>query len=207
MTPRIDIDPYKDDITNMARRGESDRAISTALSNNYGVTITGRTIGNRLVEWGIRRPSRSPEAEQIDGLVMQLYKMALRSDEILHVLKEQGKATSSRTLRRVRKRLGIRLRCDDPTERERQIMELQEILQVEDIIGEIEGFGRRLQYVFLRSQGAFFPRNLIFEVYRTINPEAIDRRRYDLQRRRGAYTCPGPNWIWHLDGYMKVRPP
>ncbi|OKP08338.1 hypothetical protein PENSUB_5705 [Penicillium subrubescens] len=50
MTPRIDIDLYKDDITNIARRGESDRAIAAILSNDYGVTVTGRTISNRLVE-------------------------------------------------------------------------------------------------------------------------------------------------------------
>lgn len=190
----------------MIRCGESDEAISATLFNDYGISVTGRTIGSRLVEWGIHRPLRSPESEATDSLVKQLYTMALTSEEVLEILTKKGKAISGRSLRRIRKRLGIRLRCDDSTERIRQIEELREILLVEDVIGDIEGFGRRLQHVYLRSQGVFFPRDLIFEVYRTLNPEAIDRRGYDLQRRRGAYTCPGPNWVWHFDGYMKVSP-
>ncbi|KAJ5110306.1 hypothetical protein N7532_002951 [Penicillium argentinense] len=156
MVARIDLDPYKDDITNMIRRGESDEAISTALLNDHGIIVSGRTIGYRLVEWGSRRPVQSPEAEATDRLVVKLYKMALNSDEVLQVLAKKGKAISSRTLRRIRKRVGIRIRCDEPAERARQVDELREILIVEDVVRDIEGFGRRIQYVFLRSQGAFF---------------------------------------------------
>lgn len=163
----------------MARRGESDEAISIALANLYGVTVSRRTIGYRLVEWGISRPAqpqriRSSEEEILDRLVMQLYKMSLSSDGVLRVLHKQGYTMSERTLRRIRKRLGISLRCTDPDVRERQIDEIREILLVEDAIGEIEGFGRRLQYLFLRSQGAFFPRDLIFEVYRSVCLRPLD---------------------------------
>lgn len=165
MTPRIDLDPYKDEIASMVRSGESHEAIMTTLANDYGITVSKRTFKYRLVEWGISRPIQRPETE-LDLLVMQLYKMALSSDEVLRVLQKQGQAISRRTLVRIRKRLGICLRCNDPIERVRQADEIREILLVEDAVGEIEGFGRRLQYVFLRSQGVFFSRDLIFEVYR-----------------------------------------
>lgn len=163
MTPPIDLDPYKDEIINMVRRGEANGAILTTLANDYGISVSLRTLKNRLGQWGIRR---STQDAALDRLVLQLYTMALSSDEVLRVLQEQGNTMTERTLRRIRKRLGICLRCVDPVARACQADEIREILLVEDAVGEIEGFGRRLQYVFLRSQGAFFPRDLIFEVYR-----------------------------------------
>ena len=37
-------------------------------------------------------------------------------------------------------------------------------------------------------------------------PEAVERRYKDMQRRRGKYTVPGPDFIWSIDGYMKLEP-
>jgi hypothetical protein len=206
MTPPINLQPYRQQITELAIAGESATAICDVLLHTHSVTVSIRTINSRLNDWGIHRPTVSKEAQATEQLILDLYQLCLNTNEVLHILQKNGKAISERTLRRIRKRLGIRLRVDDPTEREQQIEEIKAILLVEDAVGDIEGYGRRLQYVFLRSQGAFFPRDLIFEVYRMINPEAIERRRSDLQRRRGSYDCPGPNWIWHVDGYMKLEP-
>lgn len=149
MTPRIDLGQYQAEITNMARRGESDKAISIALANSHGVTVSRRTISYRLVQWGINRPTnlqriRSSEEENLDRLIIQLYTMSLSSNDVLRVLHKQGSTISERTLRRIRKRLGISLRCDDPDVHDSQIDEIREILLVEDAIREIEGFGRRL---------------------------------------------------------------
>jgi hypothetical protein len=94
------------------------------------------------------------------------YRMPLSSAEVLRVLEMQGRAIFSKPLQRIRKRLNICRRCDDPIPRAGQADETREILLVEDTVGEIEGFGRRLQYVFLRSQCVFFLRDLISEVYR-----------------------------------------
>lgn len=52
----------------------------------------------------------------------------------------------------------------------------------------------------------FLPRDRAYEIYRTINPDAIDNRRSGLQRQRGTYISDGPNAVWHLDGYMKLEP-
>jgi hypothetical protein len=43
-------------------------------------------------------------------------------------------------------------------------------------------------------------------MYRELAPEAVQRRLYDLQRHRGAYIVPGPNFIWLIDGYLKLAP-
>jgi len=82
----------------MIRYGETDEAILATLLNNHGISVTGRTIGNRLLEWGLYRPSRLPESEATDNLVKQLYIIALISEEVLEILVKKGKAISERTL-------------------------------------------------------------------------------------------------------------
>jgi hypothetical protein len=40
---------------------------------------------------------------------------------------------------------------------------------------------------------------------RELNPEGVHRRTKDLQRRRGEYVVPGPDFIWSIDGHDKLR--
>jgi hypothetical protein len=39
-----------------------------------------------------------------------------------------------------------------------------------------------------------------------LNPEAVERRRRDIQRGKGEYIVPGPNWLWSVDGHDKLKP-
>ena len=34
----------------------------------------------------------------------------------------------------------------------------------------------------------------------------MNRRLHDLQQRQGAYIVRGPDFIWSIDGYMKLEP-
>ena len=45
----------------------------------------------------------------------------------------------------------------------------------------------------------------MFAAVRTIDPEGVERRKNDLQRNRGEYIVPGPNYIWSMDRYDKFR--
>ena len=49
-------------------------------------------------------------------------------------------------------------------------------------------------------------RDRLFSIYRTLVPDAIERRMRNMQRHRGEYIVPGPNFVWSLDGYMKLAP-
>ena len=49
-------------------------------------------------------------------------------------------------------------------------------------------------------------RDRLFSVFRTLVPDAIERRVRNMQRHRGEYIVPGPNFVWSLDGYMKLSP-
>ena len=43
-------------------------------------------------------------------------------------------------------------------------------------------------------------------MYRTIAPDAVERRWKDMQRHRGAYIVPGHDYVWSIDGYLKLEP-
>jgi hypothetical protein len=46
----------------------------------------------------------------------------------------------------------------------------------------------------------------LFSVYRRLVPDVIERRMRGMQRYRGEYIVLGPNFIWSIDGYLKLAP-
>ncbi|CAC5359736.1 unnamed protein product [Mytilus coruscus] len=53
--------------------------------------------------------------------------------------------------------------------------------------------------------GFVIPRKSVMELLRMIDPDGVaKRRKRRLIGRR--YTTPGPNFVWHIDGYDKLKP-
>jgi len=48
-------------------------------------------------------------------------------------------------------------------------------------------------------------RSTVMEILKEIDPEGVERRKKRRLRRR-VYTVPGPDHLWHLDGYDKLKP-
>ena len=62
-----------------------------------------------------------------------------------------------------------------------------------------------MHYLIRRKHGSVIQRETVRLVLKELDPEGVDRRsRYRLQRRE--YFAKGPNYIWHLDGYDKLKP-
>jgi hypothetical protein len=46
---------------------------------------------------------------------------------------------------------------------------------------------------------------MVLDIMRIVDPNGVERRkRRRLIRRK--YCAPGPNFIWHVDGYDKLKP-
>ena len=45
----------------------------------------------------------------------------------------------------------------------------------------------------------------LFAAVRILDPDGITRRLNDLQRHRGEYIVPGPNYIYSIDGHCKLE--
>lgn len=48
-------------------------------------------------------------------------------------------------------------------------------------------------------------RDRLFAAVKQLDPDGVYRRANDLQRHRGEYIVPGPNWLWSIDGHCKLN--
>jgi len=46
---------------------------------------------------------------------------------------------------------------------------------------------------------------VVQHVLRVFDPEGVEHRSQHRLRRR-IYRCKGPNYLWHIDGYDKLKP-
>ncbi|KAJ5745071.1 hypothetical protein N7520_004675 [Penicillium odoratum] len=195
--PQIDLAAHRDEIQTLFESGATHEAIQHALAARE-VHVTLITLRRRLDSWGFRRYSTGPDMRENVKTLLPL----MRPRDVQKVLP----TLTERTFRRIRAEMGVKLRTDDPVERDQQREELQAVLTYYDRTGEIEGYGRRAMQVHLRRYEQYYPADLIYDVYREIRPDAVLRRTNDLQRGRGSYSCPGANFVWHVDGHMKLEP-
>lgn len=94
--------------------------------------------------------------------VKELYDQHLSPRKVKEILASEGQPLSDRTLLAFRKRLGIKLRTDDPVVRKQQEDEIRELLTKEYEKGTIQGLGRKLLQNFLQERGIFYPRYVGF---------------------------------------------
>ncbi|KAJ5652979.1 hypothetical protein N7507_010405, partial [Penicillium longicatenatum] len=150
-------------------------------------SIAPRTLARRLQQWDIRRlPSKTFGNKALCGRICSLVYENYSDPEILQRLHSEGFQISSITFKRLRQQLDLRLRTDNPEAQCIQDNQIAEVLRQEIQGGSIESYGRCLLHTHPREKCHIFPRIL------------------DLQRQRQAYQSPGPNYVWHMDGYMKL---
>jgi hypothetical protein len=75
---------------------------------------------------------------------------------------------------------------------------------------ELVGSGRHLGYKFMWHRlkvkyNIQVKRDVVLSMTRFIDSQGVERRRARRFFRR-QYHCPGPNFVWHLDGYDKLKP-
>jgi transposase len=161
--PSLDLDSYQEKITELINSNYTNEDIRVFLLNTYGISTSANTIRRRRDAWGLRTPRAyllkgTPDEITRNQVVYDLLQLSLSTDEILLILQKMGIPSSERSLYRIRQKLGVRLRVNDATERIAQERDIEKILSAEDEIGEIDGYGRRLQQIHLRSQGVFIAR-------------------------------------------------
>jgi len=138
--------------------------------------------------------------ELIAGYFIQGY----TDNEMLAALASiHGVILSLSTLKRSLRKLGLRRRLEPGGN-----IPLHDVIDA--ILNIIEHSGQCLGYrtVWKRVISQYnirVTRDTVMELMRVIDANAVERRRKRrLLRRR--YSSPGPNFIWHLDGYDKLKP-
>ena len=73
-----------------------------------------------------------------------------------------------------------------------------------DCSGSLIGY--RQMYQRLRvNYGLLVSREIVRHALKLLDPDGVERRSQHKLKRR-AYSAKGPNFIWHLDGYDKLKP-
>lgn len=65
--------------------------------------------------------------------------------------------------------------------------------------------GYRTMWKRLWSQGISVPRRVVQIALRILDKNGVERRKRRILKRR-MYVNPGPNFVWHTDGYDKLKP-
>jgi len=208
--PKVNLELFRQDLTDLyTKDGLSIDELVQYLNEWHSVSIHKSTLKRRLKDWEVRRrlaPIKDPDYlhERIQFLV---FRKNLNDEELLQVLQKEGFQVHHRTLVRNRLRLGIRRRRDDEGEEKAEYEQfVRRLLEEELKKGVISGYGKGFIQSHFRQKGFLIARDRLFSIYRTLNPEGVDRRRRKLQMRRGEYVVPGPNFVWSMDGHDKLKP-
>ncbi|KAL4972835.1 hypothetical protein BDW66DRAFT_162600 [Aspergillus desertorum] len=185
--PSINLEPYKDEITGLNLNNTVPNRIAEYLANSYGVSATPRTIEARLRRWGIKKSN-----------------LGLEEKELLKVLQLDGYKIEASTLKYLRHKLGLFRRTTNSMASQAHVETVLSRLRAELKNGQIEGYGKTFLHQHFRSQGLFMARDRLYSLCLELAPITVRRRLNDLQRHRGAYIVPGPDFIWSIDGYIKL---
>lgn len=78
------------------------------------------------------------------------------------------------------------------------------VLDVTEKSGQCLGY-RTIWKRLITNYGLVIQRYKVMELMRVIDPDRVERRK---QKRllRLQYAATGPNFVWHIDGYDKLKP-
>ena len=109
------------------------------------------------------------------------------------------------TLIRLRFELGLRRHGRGIEQCQEAGQLIRRLLSKELLHGDVDGYGRRYLHNLSHWRGHIVYRDRLFQAHRTVNFEAVERRKRDLQIHHDEYVVPGPNFVWSVDGYCRLR--
>lgn len=137
--------------------------------------------------------------EQREILISELFATGLKYWEIQTILnREHGISMSIRHVKRLLRGMGLKRRHF--TDMDSVIIFIQNELRES---GQLHGY--RMMAARCREHGINVRTNDVRIILRHLDPVGVSMRTARCLRRR-AYYAVGPNFIWHVDGYDKLKP-
>ena len=136
----------------------------------------------------------------MEEIVSLYFRLGLSNKEILHFLAHQHHTVISlRTLKRIMKRSNLF--------RRKNFTDIVDVALF--LVDELENSGKLLGYKLMhlkcRQEGLVVTQDTVRMLLHVLDPAGIAlRRRHRLQRRE--YLNCGPNFLWHMDSYDKLKP-
>ncbi|XP_066924268.1 uncharacterized protein [Clytia hemisphaerica] len=141
------------------------------------------------------------DIEDRNNLVKQYFNRGYSYEEILFTLRELHNYTLSiRQLHRI-------LRDFSLYRKKARLTELRDVISF--IRRQLQGSGSLLGYRLMHQRciqnGLNVTRRNVAIILKELDPEGVERRSRNVLKRR-QYWSKGPNYVWHLDGYDKLKP-
>ena len=136
----------------------------------------------------------------VSGNVEQYFNSGYSYNEIIGVLRERHQVTVSiRQLHRILRRKGLY--------RKGHHSQTSEVIHFinEELLGSGCCVGYRSMHQRCLRRGFRVPRNNVAIIQKVLDSGGVEFRRRNCLRRR-LYYANGPNWVWHIDGYDKLKP-
>ena len=189
--------------------------ICQILLRDHECDVSESTLKRRLHDWSFLKQIRLIETPELHLEIVYLFKdIGLPDTDIVRVLVDKGYEINVRKVQEIRKRLGLRCRLLRE-EVDEAIEEVRQLLQVEihenGEFGIARSFGARHMYTHLNTRGVDgdgdrkISHTMIQAAFREVDPEGLIRRWHELKAARGEFIVPGPNFVWSIDGYCKLR--
>ena len=153
----------------------------------------------------VRLPNYIPTLQLHPGgrndIVESYFRLGIDYTEILlYLVFFHGITLSLRQLKRVLKAKGLG--------RRRTPSDAREVCQAveEELSGSGSNIGyRQMTQLLVNDYGLVVHRETVRELLKILDPEGVElRARRSLKRRQ--YRTKGPNHLWHIDGYDKLKP-
>ena len=216
--PTLNLEPFKGLITTQFHDGLTSEDIAIKLTDEYNTPCATRTIKRRLSEWGTAKRVRVKETAALRIQIANMFYMNFPDHIIVRSLQQEGYTIGLTTIVRIRKAQGCK-RWMSVWERAEANQKLQDIVKEELDKGTIEGYGKELlqkyfcikghttsQYIYSRTYiyKANIYRDSLFSIVKQLDLIRLERRTKDLNRKKGEYIVPSPDFIWSIDGHDKL---
>lgn len=137
--------------------------------------------------------------EALDILIRHYFYLGLQHKEILLYLLMHGNNISERTLKRRLKIMGLF--------RRKSYTSIETVRRF--LVNQLSSSGQMPGYKWIHrrciQRGIVVKQSTILHLMHLLDPEGIRVRKRKRLRRR-QYFNKGPNYLWHLDGYDKLKP-
>jgi hypothetical protein len=206
--PRKNLSQYKDELLGLIQKGKTHHELIHFLSTTHDVQVSRPTLAQWIQDWAETKRDITEDTPQLRLAIADVYFSAQSIDDetMLRILRQESFTVSLRGLISIRKDLGI-YRNSSPYAPKLSREELADIVNKEFAKGGVLDYGRVQLTSYFRQQRYIIPRDLLFKTAKS-HPqykERVEDRTRKLNRRRGEYSVPGPDFLWSIDGYMKLE--
>lgn len=183
--------------------------VNQLLSVRGSQSISLRTLKTYLTIWGFSRQHHTEVSDQlIQRVRFYFYTYGFNDASILRDIQIQDRLQASPfAIRRIRWENGMKRRFRTSEEREAALRTAIQFLESDlQQSTAIRNMGRGYLYHYVRQQGNILvSQNRLYNFYRSILPEEVQKRREGNFKHRTDFSVPGPNFLWCLDGYEKLK--